>query len=864
MHKTIDFAIDAVNKGYYVAPACRPKVTEKGCFDHFECPSPGKVPIHRHSSITNNVDQVRRLWTKNYNILVKTRESNLVVLDLDLKPDKPDGLAWFNRNRRSIITRQHRTGSGGTHAVYRVDNQSVTHGDRICRGLDLRGTCANHYVIWIGSRHENGRFYEVIDDTEPEILPQWLIDEITVTKGKFNPDICNVDTILEQLWNAAGLPILGTDDRTNTIKHWIPCLMESCHSSGRNSFDCVMMSGQGIGRWGAYVCQHQSHKKITVHKAIDILKDRVTDEVYEEIVGRYRVKSTKAYNFGAFSVEHCTDRITELFDSLDDKVGKVIVVQVSPGVGKSEGSLRYLGSHGNKPTNVFVPNHKLAEEFQERLEARTGILAAHPRGISNFKDNVACVFPNMIAEASRLRLPIRQNICITCPHFNNYRQSGSKCVAAHTSESMAGKHRILQHSTLDAVLRNIGDGTNKIVIVDEQPELVSTLELKLKVLEDEDVFDLYGIDEREIKRYRELAGYITKASRIFSGYATARDVVSVGTNGAQIVFDFNDKCSALLDSIKSNELPYPYETAAKLSHQITQGNNDAIKRLRRLADVFTILYGLRTACLYPNRETFNFNNGIVTLRVPANWIVEAVKYTQTGGSVLLMSATANSEVLKETLGDIAEFIQIHARDAPGITRSFRYDNRVSRKVLCPEKVVNKYALRGALSRVYEDAVEYGNVEELLLITHKPVADALRQDLSEYLPIPWIRQIEAGGIIHVAHYGSIVGLDQWKNVDVVVTMGDPIPSLDVAYAEARALGVREDSYLKSKIQGESLQAQGRIRACRRTEPGFILHVGLHKPDVVLDPSWKKWLLPDVELNRVRYVNPRIDSWGFVVW
>lgn len=848
MFKKIDYALQAVDRGMWVAPACIPLVTEKACRNHKECKNPGKVPVFPHSVVTNSADEVKRLWTKDYNILCKTKESGIVVLDYDPKPDKPEGAAWIKRNLRDgkISTRQHRTGSGGIHYVYR-SVADLFHGDRICSGLDLRGTSHHHYIIWIGSQHENGRFYEVIDDTEPELIPQWLIGEITRTKAKFNPAIYTApnETILEQLWIAAGMPIHQTDSRNETIKHWVPCLLEGYHSSGKNPFDCVLMSGQGIGRWGSYVCQHQSHKKITTQQAVNLLKQRIPQDVFDEIVGKYRASNHRTNTHNIQSVDDCTKAINDLFDNIDDKRGKIIVLKATVGTGKSEQAIRYLGSHGHQPTNYFVPNHNLATEFKERLVARTGIDAAHPLGITAFKNEVACVFPQMIENAAKLKLPIRQHVCIRCPHFNNYRNTGEKCKAGNSSTAMAGKHKILQHSSLDAVLRDASaTGGNKLLIVDEQPELVTSQELSLSIFDTNEAFDLYGVEQTDTAKYRQLAQLIVKASKIFKGFATAKDVVSVGKNGANLVFEFNDESAQLIQDIADKELGYPFETAARIAQRITAGYSDAPKRLKMLADVFTLLYGLRTACIYPNRETFHFNNGKVTLRVPATWIVEATKYVETGGNVLIMSASANIDVLRETLGDVAEFVNVHAADAEGVERCYRYDNRVSRKVLCPGGVINEGAIRGALTRVFEDFADYGNIKEALLITHKPVAEALRNEPERYLPMSWQRQLEAGGILNIAHYGAIVGLDSFKHVDAVVTMGDAIPNLDVVIAESRALGVREESYMRAKVQGEALQAQGRIRACRRTEPCFVLHAGLYKPDTTLDPNWMKWVLPEV--------------------
>jgi hypothetical protein len=110
-----------------------------------------------------------------------------------------------------------------------------------------------------------------------------------------------------------------------------------------------------------------------------------------------------------------------------------------------------------------------------------------------------------------------------------------------------------------------------------------------------------------------------------------------------------------------------------------------------------------------------------------------------------------------------------------------------------------------------------------LVTHMPIATRLRGAWAELLPVG----------LEVRHYGSMRGLDAWKDYDALVTLGDPFLPPTLAERELLLLdlpageeAVRERTSLLAAAELE--QAHGRLRAPHRTAPARALHVGMVAP------------------------------------
>ena len=134
-----------------------------------------------------------------------------------------------------------------------------------------------------------------------------------------------------------------------------------------------------------------------------------------------------------------------------------------------------------------------------------------------------------------------------------------------------------------------------------------------------------------------------------------------------------------------------------------------------------------------------------------------------------------------------------------------------------------------------------------VITHKPAAARFRTieklDTSKKGKLDTSKKgiarlrIAKMGVaeIRVHHFGDTRGYNDMEDVDLLVTLGDPVPNLGIVEWEASVLGVDAGAYAEGLVLGELAQAHGRARALRRTSENrvVLVHVGGIRP---AGPGW----------------------------
>jgi len=161
------------------------------------CTAVGKHPVSRGSTGASCDRACIEAWwfaRPRANVAIRTG-GDLVVIDLDLKPDR-DGLqSWASlegRNGAAPRTVTSITGSGGRHLFFRVPEpvRNYQAGDRLGPGIDVRGH--NGFVIAPPSRHRSGRHYRWADGLGPDDVvvadcPAWLFDLLTRADEESSP-----------------------------------------------------------------------------------------------------------------------------------------------------------------------------------------------------------------------------------------------------------------------------------------------------------------------------------------------------------------------------------------------------------------------------------------------------------------------------------------------------------------------------------------------------------------------------------------------------------------------------------------------------------------------------------------------------
>lgn len=172
----LDIALDHAGRGFRIFPL-HPAT---------------KVPAIKHweADATGDLARIRRWWLRwpADNIAIACGPSDLHVLDLDTSHGQPPPAPWPHaRDGRDVLaqlaaqadqpipipTYAVATPSGGTHLYYRAPRKPPLRNTigRLGWRVDSRG--AGGYIVAAGSALPHGT-YQLIDDTEPIPLPEWL------------------------------------------------------------------------------------------------------------------------------------------------------------------------------------------------------------------------------------------------------------------------------------------------------------------------------------------------------------------------------------------------------------------------------------------------------------------------------------------------------------------------------------------------------------------------------------------------------------------------------------------------------------------------------------------------------------------
>lgn len=166
-------------QGYKVLPVYGVRDGVCLCSDGPRCRAPGRHPATAHGlhDATSEPDQIREWWRKNpdANIGIRTGEGFLVV-----DVDSLESLAELEEEHgRLPETLTVRTGGGGLHHYFKIDQPIRNSVNRVGPGIDVRGESA--YVVAPPSMHASGRRYSVEVDAPVAEMPDWLVERSTRT-----------------------------------------------------------------------------------------------------------------------------------------------------------------------------------------------------------------------------------------------------------------------------------------------------------------------------------------------------------------------------------------------------------------------------------------------------------------------------------------------------------------------------------------------------------------------------------------------------------------------------------------------------------------------------------------------------------
>ena len=165
----------------------------------------GKTPLAGSNGFkdsTTDVNQITDWFRRTKSVVALPATMNaLVIIDLDVDEDK-DAVAHFEalENKHGAVeTFTVRSPRGGLHLYFQHPSPAATQGqDEYIKqgtnigapGFDVR---TQGYVIAPSPEKNNGKVYEVIDDSPIAALPQWLLEYVTQTKSLTTYDVSAYD-----------------------------------------------------------------------------------------------------------------------------------------------------------------------------------------------------------------------------------------------------------------------------------------------------------------------------------------------------------------------------------------------------------------------------------------------------------------------------------------------------------------------------------------------------------------------------------------------------------------------------------------------------------------------------------------------
>jgi putative DNA primase/helicase len=140
---------------------------------------------------TCSPDIIERWWQANPRALIGLpmgKRAGVWALDVDTSEDHADGLAEWGKltaQHDPIVTREHRSATGGPHLIFNWDKYNPVHcsAGGLPAGIEVKGQ--GGYVVVPPSRRK-GRAYTVHSDINPIAAPKWLTDLILPNREQLN------------------------------------------------------------------------------------------------------------------------------------------------------------------------------------------------------------------------------------------------------------------------------------------------------------------------------------------------------------------------------------------------------------------------------------------------------------------------------------------------------------------------------------------------------------------------------------------------------------------------------------------------------------------------------------------------------
>jgi hypothetical protein len=432
-------------------------------------------------------------------------------------------------------------------------------------------------------------------------------------------------------------------------------------------------------------------------------------------------------------------------------------------------------------------------------------------------------------------------------------------------------------------------GTTGLLLIDEPPDMLETVLLKAEEIAAADEL----LRKRFEARYATCMAPALRAVRWWVELTAPLDepgpltrALADGVDEQLLLAAMDYHAEDALDAVRIAFAPDHRGTTPPIEPHHLRGLRSATRGLyergvaAQLGSASRVLGALRRALIAGPGQTSarvedRLGVRVLVLSLPNEALTRSV--LRDGKTVILdANADLRVPVLGRLLADPPRVLRFAAADGAPVSRTLYRTRSATRSGwFAAGRLVPSAGAIAAIEAVVEWALEDattradGTPRQLGIIAIHVVELVLRAALGEDVRAAWKGQrqaektlIDCAAILApilarlpappvVAHYGAIRGLDHWRGLDQLATIGDPWPPLGEVQLECDLLELsggwelRAEAYARAELE----QAHGRLRTIHRTAPARALHVGL-----VLPGRWEA-AQPPVELREPAEGRPK---------
>ncbi|WP_143850929.1 hypothetical protein [Brucella thiophenivorans] len=499
--------------------------------------------------------------------------------------------------------------------------------------------------------------------------------------------------------------------------------------------------------------------------------------------------------------------IVRFSDAIDQHVAKILTA-----TGKT-----YSYVDPDKLDNIegiilmLVPNHKLSQEFSDRLTRDTGISSEIYKSIEQMDpenpDQKLCKRAAEIAPHRANMIDMQKEICATCPFFEDCGfQNQLRRLEYNRPRVLIASQNMLQSGKTPYALRG-----RRIVsiIVDESP--LAALEKKhiLSVAEiNEPLHPSVAIkDQRALLKNKpsilETADeFLTALNATIKAYVKDGKPVGAYDFAKRLTHNFYPKLAQSGNVNISINVLEMLEKAHKSIYSMLLGKSDEkdwknrsfnarvmrmvgfieeLKDIAYLDFTYDLSSNQTSSCKVEQYKIDRLRNGwqpLISFVFDDKTATTHLKMTVSGvhkdlsyAPIIFADATAEMSLIEPMFGRhisssvVADIAAPHARFFQDVSRSY------SKTYLSKKKNIEKIA--DFISRTTK------GMSSVLVVTNKSVAEEMRK-------IPSLQQCA------FEHFNAVAGLDGYKNYEACFVIGRPQPSVESVSDTIHALGGTHDA------------------------------------------------------------------------